>query len=121
MVDYAYYTANYGGFLIPEDKFSYYEQKAAAYVNAVTFGHAEGNITADVKNAVCDAAECLFRASQNKAVSSGISSEKVGDYQVSYTAGGSSAAENGYTLMALAVKYRLGNTGLMYRGAEDDN
>ena len=119
MVDYNYYTANYGGFLIPEDKFSYYEQKAAAYVNTVTFGRAEGNITADVKNAVCDAAECLFRASKNKAVSEGISSEKVGDYQVSYTGGGSSAVSDTEKALYSSVKFWLGNTGLMYRGDDD--
>lgn len=119
MVDYNYYTANYGGFLIPEDKFSYYEQKAAAYVNAVTFGRAEGNITADVKNAVCDAAECLFRASKNKAVSSGISSEKVGDYQVSYVNNGSGSASEIDAALNSCVKFWLGNTGLMYRGNDE--
>ena len=119
MVDYAYYTANYGGFLIPEDKFSYYEQKAAAYVNTVTFGRAESNITADVKNAVCDAAECLFRASQNKAVSSGISSEKVGEYQVSYVNGNEISSQSMSQSLYSSVKFWLGNSGLMYRGNDD--
>ena len=115
MVDYNYYTANYGGFLIPGEKFAYYEGKAAAYVDAVTFGRVDKtNIPTEVKDAVCDAAECCFRAFESKAVSEGISSEKVGDYQVSYT--GSSAGENAAAVMHLAVKYRLGNSGLMYRG-----
>ena len=118
VVDYAYYTTNYGGFLIPEDKFAYYEGKAAAYVDAVTFGRVDKtNIPTEVKNAVCDAAECCFRASESKAVSEGISSEKVGDYQVSYS-GGASAAAGAATAMSAAVKYRLGNTGLLYRGDE---
>ena len=120
MVDYNYYTANYGGFLIPGEKFAYYEGKAAAYVDAVTFGRVDKtNIPTEVKDAVCDAAECCFRAFESKAVSEGISSEKVGDYQVSYTAGNSSAAEGASAIMALAVKYRLGNSGLMYKGDDD--
>ena len=36
--DHSYYTAKYVGITVPEERWNYYEAKAAAYVDAVTFG-----------------------------------------------------------------------------------
>lgn len=120
MVDYDYYTNDYGSFVIPEEYFKNYELKAAAYVNAVTFDRIDENdLTDDIKNAVCDTAECYYRAGQSKAALEGISSEKVGDYSVSYSDNGSQTVNALQKALRLAVKYWLGNTGLLYKGADE--
>ena len=116
MVDYAYYTGVYCGSVIPADKFPYYERKASAYVDAETFGHIDkNNIPNEVKEAVCSAAEECYRVCENKAVSDGVTSEKVGDYSVTY-GGTLTDRDSAEKSMNAAVKIYLGNTGLMYRG-----
>jgi len=117
MVDYLFYKNNFGGFRIPEENFTFYERKAAAYINAVTFGRiTDDNITDDVRYAVCDAADQYFKAEKNKAVSEGISMERVDDYQISYTNGGTDGVAAVEASLRSSVKFWLGNTGLLYRG-----
>ena len=117
MVDYQFYRNDFGGFRIPEENFTFYERKAAAYINAVTFGRiTDDNITDDVRYAVCDAADQYFKAEKNKAVSEGISMERVDDYQISYTNGGTDGVAAAESSLRSSVKFWLGNTGLLYRG-----
>lgn len=117
MVSFDYYRDEYGGNAVPESRFAYYERKAAAFVNTATFGRAEGNIIAPVQNAVCDVAERLYIGDESKA-GSGISSEKVGDYSVSYS---EFAALSAPDQLKSIVKQWLADTGLLYRGCGDDN
>lgn len=113
--DHSYYTDKYGGITVPEDRWTYYEAKAEAYINAVTFGRiGSDNIITEVKNAVCEAAECYYKADCGRA-SEGITSERVGDYSVSY--GNTSEALKNE--LKSAVRFWLINTGLLYKGDEN--
>lgn len=113
--DYSYYKEKYGGITVPEERWNYYEAKAAAYVDAVTFGRiTEGNITDEVKNAVCDVSERFCKADKSKA-EQGITSEHIGDYSVSY--GNTSEALKNE--LKSAVRFWLINTGLLYKGDEN--
>ena len=113
--DHSYYTAKYGGITVPEDRWTYYEAKAEAYINAVTFGRIDGdNIITEVKNAVCEAAECYYKADCGRA-SEGIASEHIGDHSVTY----SDTADTLKTSLKSSVRFWLINTGLLYRGDEN--
>ena len=125
MIGYDFYLSEYGGFLIPENRFPYYESKAAAYVDAVSFGRVTGcSLSEDelraVGFAVCDAAEYYYFTGENKQASSGISSEKVGDYTVSYSSSASSAGKNAEDDLKRLIKNRLAGSGLLYRGDDLD-
>lgn len=114
-VDFDYYSESYGGSLISSADFGYYERKAESYINAVTFGRVSADsLTDDIKDAVCDVSEMFFRAGKNPSAN-GITSEKIGDYSVSY-GGVTSGNPEFKSLLYAAVKLRLGNTGLLYRG-----
>lgn len=84
--DYEYYNNEYllgKAALISAADFNYYEAKAAGKVDYYTFGRLKTStdIPEEVKKCVCDIAEKLHE--YDKAVK-GITSEKVGDYSVSY-------------------------------------
>ncbi len=110
--------------VIPEEFFDYYIICASAEVkNRITLGTDMSSPSDEVKAAVCDIAEILCRGDGNDAtgetvvVPDGVSSEKVGEYSVSYT--GNSAAEKAAArnrqIHNAMVKW-LGVTGLLFRG-----
>lgn len=112
--DYSYYKEKFHGSLIPEDSFERNALQATQYINNVTFGRIGSNVTEAVKNACCAAAEVYYSGSVSPRAASGVTSEKVGNYSVSYA-----AAENSGTQqkrLKSAVKLWLGSTGLLYRG-----
>lgn len=126
-VDYEWYTDNFlmgKDPVIPEQLFDYYATHASTEVrNRITLG-ADMALPADeVKAATCDIAEILCRGDGNDAtgetvvVPDGVSSEKVGEYSVSYT--GNSAVEKAAArnrqIHNAMVKW-LGVTGLLFRG-----
>jgi len=117
--DYRYYRDEFRGKLIPETDFDRAAMSATQYINNVTFGRIGSNVTEAVKNACCAVAEVYYSGSVSPRAASGITSEKVGNHSVSY-----SAAENISTQakrLRSAVKLWLGSTGLLYRGLKDDN
>ncbi|MBR2677598.1 MAG: hypothetical protein IKE28_11900 [Solobacterium sp.] len=125
-VNYAWYTANYllgKEPVVPETLFDYYATLASAEVNNIVSLDADlADPCDEIKAATCEIAEILCQgdgASTDEAVSIpvGISSEKVGEYSVSYS--GNSATEKAVAQTRQirgAVSKWLGKTGLLFRG-----
>lgn len=112
--DYQYYKNSFKGKLIPADDFDHAAILATQYIDNVTFGRIGSNVTDTVKNACCALAEIYYSGSVSPRAASGVTSEKVGDYSVSYA-----AAENVSTQqkrLTSTAKLWLGATGLLYRG-----
>lgn len=120
--DYEYYSQEFHGDRIPEDKFPAAARDASREIDYVTFGRLEAadDIPDKVKEACCAAAEVLY-LTEDAALKAagGISSEKVGELSVTYSAGGTSGSAGG--AVRDVIKKYLGNTGLMYRGQRYDN
>lgn len=95
--DYDFYKNTFFGSKIPEDDFLYYAARASEYIDS-RFG--ENAADRDVlAKACCALAEVLFGDEPGKIVSS----EKVGDYSVTYSAGQSESLES--RLAKTAAKY----------------
>lgn len=115
--DYKFYTDSYLGKDIPAEDFPRYARDASKYIDNVTFGRINGNISEDVKMACCAVAEEMYAQNVSGANAvSGKASESIGDYSVSYT-GMSADRENilSARLYSAALKW-LDGTNLMYRG-----
>lgn len=114
--DYRYYKDEFRGSLIPDESFERNALQASQYIDNVTFGRIGSDVTSAVKNACCALAEVYYSGSVSPRAASGVTSEKVGNYSVSYA-----AAENSGTQqkrLKSAVKLWLGGTGLLYRGLD---
>ena len=88
--------------------------QTSQYIDDVTFGRIGSDVSDNVKNACCALAEVYYSGSISPRAASGVTSEKVGNYSVSYA-----AAENTGTQskrLRSAVRLWLGSTGLLYRG-----
>lgn len=115
--DYAFYTESFLGKSIPAEEFGHYALLATQYINSVTFDRIVGEPIEEVKMVCCAVAEDYFSAGQSSAKSaSGIASEKVGSYSVSYATPTKETAQVAEKQLYNAAKLWLGNTGLMYRG-----
>lgn len=109
--------------LIAMGEFPYYERLAEKFIKNETFGKSESYTGNEVQECTCAIAEQYKRFETedkyNKGSANGITSEHVGEYSVSY--GG------GYTLAQIEkikenelqdiLKFNLGITGMLYRGA----
>ena len=115
--DYAFYTDKFLGKKIPAEEFGYYALLATQYINSVTFDRIVGEPIEAVKMACCAVAENYFSAGQSSAkAASGIASEKVGSYSVSYATASKETANVASNQLYNSAKLWLGNTGLMYKG-----
>lgn len=88
--DYDYYKNVYHGKAVPSDDFDRAALMATMYIDKITFGRISGNDVDDrIRNACCAAAEVYYSSdagcSAAAASAAGKSSEKVGDYSVSYS------------------------------------
>ena len=106
-INYSYYQMSFKGSLIPHTDFDRYVQKATALVDMITQGRASGSQLDEVSMAICAAAECCYQ-DDNGGVKS---SERVGDYSVSYADNNTSHSKR---LRKAVSPYLLG-TGLMNR------
>lgn len=120
--DYSYYKDEFHGNIVSEESFDRNALQASQYIDNVTFGRAstasEGTFTA-VKNACCALAEIYYSGTISPRATTGVATERAGEYSVSYA-----AAENVSTQqkkLRTAAKLWLGGTGLMYRGAYYDD
>lgn len=106
--DYNFYTGSFLGSDISEADFPRLALRASQFLDYYTRGKAEKNPDlVDLKMACCAVAEAYSKAG-NK---SGIKSESVGSYSVSYA----DEKETSAALVSVARQY-LANTGLLYRG-----
>lgn len=120
--DYAYYSGTYLGTAIDSSIFPRLALRASAVIDQLTFNRAAEYITDDtdadtidlIKMATCAVAEELYQEELNGG-QDGITSERVGNYSVTYSANAQSMMTSGQKRLNAASLY-LGNTGLMYMG-----
>ena len=117
MTDYTFYTDKYLSgkeAVLDSASFPFWERKACNQVRSFTFGNIDesAEVPETVQMCVCEVAEILL-IQENRSKTSGIASEKVGDYSVSYRAqtDGEKQAE-----IRKVVTEWLSETGLMYCG-----
>lgn len=137
--DYDYYKNSYGGSLITEDKFSFTAARASDIIDEATFSRLENSVPEEFSEKVrvccCELAESIYSytvrtgdSESSGGASSGIASEKIGQYSVTYQ----SESEEQAKKLSLAIGSdgnldklyygiilkHLGNTGLMFRGVD---
>ena len=134
--NYSYYSGIYGGSMIPEEQFDYCSDRASEYIDQQTYDRLVNDVPEELINKVssccCELAEDIYRFStassgngSNSGAVSGIASEKIGQYSITYR----SAAENisamlngsGAGLLDLlysVISKHLSSTGLLYKGVE---
>lgn len=140
--DFTCYKDEYCGSLIPEESFDFCSARASEYIDMHTFsritdGYMQENTAAAsrIRSCCCELAESIYSytvrtgdAENSGGASSGIASEKIGQYSVNYR----SEAEEQADKLALAVGSggdlgklyysiilkHLGSTGLMFRGVD---
>lgn len=114
--DYAYYKDSFGGDLTAEE-FNRYARKAERFLNYVIMGEIP-EVTEQVKNAVCAAAEAVAEIRGGVAnIPQGIKSESTDGYNVTYKDyNADELAEREKRAMYKAIKQELSGTGLLYQG-----
>lgn len=114
--DYAYYKDSFGGTLAAEE-FNRYARKAERFLNYVIMGEIS-EVTEQVKNAVCAAAEAVAEIREGvQNIPQGIKSESTDGYSVTYKDYNTDElAEREKRAMYKAIKQELSGTGLLYQG-----
>lgn len=117
-VDYIYYTETYKGSTIPEAAFPKFATKSENKVNIMTFNRIDTSkdYMDKVKMCCCELAESLYisdKEDSNNA--SNISSERVGDYSVSFV-DNTNLEKLRSAKIKLIVQDWLALTGILYRG-----
>ena len=92
MVDYNYYSENYGGSSIPESSFDKKAIEANNKVNYYTFNRInKSNMNDDIRNTICQVAELLFeqeelknKVKQSSIENKEITSETLGPRSITY-------------------------------------
>lgn len=115
--DYEYYKNSFAGTLIPAEEFSSLANKAERYVNYLTM-HRITEVTDEVKNAVCAAAEAVYEIQrQYEGIPKGVKSENTDGYSVSYADFDiDKFRQQERQAMYEAVRQELCGTGLLYQG-----
>lgn len=75
--DYTFYITVFYGCKIPEKEYPYFAERASEYIDSLTFAEPDD---IQLGKACCACAEIMYSAQPDKQ----ITSEKVGDYSVSY-------------------------------------
>lgn len=114
--DYAYYKDFFGGTLT-EEEFNLSARKAERFLKYVIMGEIS-EVTEQVKNAVCAAAEAVAEIRSSVAnIPQGIKSENTDGYSVTYKDyNADELAEREQRAMYNAIKQELSGTGLLYQG-----
>ena len=107
VVDYEYYSVNYGGDEMPPMKFYALEIRARKYIDSMTFNRIDYSkgVMEEVKLAICAVVSVKHDSKQ-------IVSEKTGDNSVTYVTSNISKEKEMYK----EVKMYLADTGLLFRG-----
>lgn len=115
--DYSYYTDSWAGTLIPAQEFNSYARKAERLINYIVNGGVK-EVTVQVQNAVCAAAEAGYELRQSVAnIPQGIKSESTDGYSVRYKDyNADDLADREKRAMFKAIRQELYNTGLLYQG-----
>lgn len=109
--DYSFYNEKFLGSSIEESDFDRLALRASQFLDYYTMNRAKDYTKDDaVKNACCAVAEAYRIAEQTEA-KSGVASESVGSYSVSYRDG-----QNATEMLVKAARQYLAFTGLLSRG-----
>jgi len=119
-VDYTYYTGTYLGAAIAQADCNRLAARASVEIDRMTYGRTAAIVTAGtdtdtidlVKMATCAVADAIKKLEDSGGA---VQSERVGNQSVTYLSQASDEAR----LMNAAKAY-LWNTGLMYRGLNED-
>lgn len=84
--DYDFYYCEFYGRKIPEEEFPYFAERASEYLDSLSFAETD---EIRLAKACCACAEIIYSAQPEKQ----ITSEKVGDYSVSYAASQTTVAD----------------------------
>lgn len=117
MTDYTFYEDKYLSrreAVLDAASFKFWERKASNIVRSLTFGNIDENqeILEEVQMCVCEVAELLY-TQKERAKTSDMASEKVGDYSVSYRAQTDNERK---AEISNVVSEWLADTGLLYCG-----
>ena len=119
-VDYAFYSTTYHGTAIAPSDFDRLAERASAAIDFMTFDRAAAVVDTAVidkiKMATCAVAEEI--QIQDASTGDGITSERLGNYAVTYAAG-SKAAMTNEAKQAQAARLYLWSTDLMFPGLDD--
>ena len=117
--DFTFYTGTYLGNAITSTNFPRLALRASAEIDKITFGRAAAEtdltIIENIKMTCCAVAEEIQALESDGA---GISSEKIGTYQVTYN-DKSKAAQGEDQRFEGAARLYLENTGLLFKGFVD--
>lgn len=118
--DFSFYSKAYLGRIIPnENDFAYYALRASELIDSKTFRRIK-EVTEAVRLACCTVAEELYSADTAKSrAASGISSESVDGYSISYRAYDDKSADESKKRVEKAIQLYLADTGLMFRGCSE--
>jgi hypothetical protein len=116
---YSYYSGTYLGTAITSADFPRLALRASAVIDQLTFNRAatDTDNTTAIEMATCALAEELQTIDAEGAV--GIQSESVGSHSVTYAQGSTMTLTADQRLAKVARLY-LANTGLMYRGIDEE-
>lgn len=111
-----FYISNYRGDLIPSENHEKFNFQASVYIDYITSQRVKKLeiIPNEVKNATCAVMDLMYRMTDGTGIEplQQKTSERVGDYQVSYA----TSNKELQTLYYKAAKRYLAYTGLLYRG-----
>lgn len=115
--DFTYYTVSWAGTLMSAQDFAEYSQKAERLINYVTQRRIK-NVTDEVRNAVCAAAEAAFEVrSAVSNIPQGVKSENTDGYSVTYKDYDAEMLfRKEQRAMLQAIRQELSGTGLLFQG-----
>lgn len=113
-----YYSETYHGTKLTIDNFDYYEKQAESYIKYLTLNKSDKFEGEELLNCCCAIADKNFDFDNDSAYQhNNISSEKVGEYSVSYANSDITKIKNKEQL-EIARQY-LSMTGLLFRGVKN--
>lgn len=115
--DYSFYSDSWEGTLIPSQEFYSYAKKAERLINYIVNGGVK-EVTVQVQNAVCAAAEAAYELRKSvENIPQGIKSENTDGYSVTYKDyNPDELTDRERRAMFNAIRQELYNTGLLYQG-----
>lgn len=120
--DYDFYQGAYQGNLIPEAAWPAVARDASAYIDRITYGRLRhgATVTDDVRMAVCAVAEVVYAHQQRDVEqgSSGIKSENVDGYSVTYEDSAAASKQYDTDRMEAAGLFLLPGDPLRYAGVD---
>lgn len=117
--DYTFYTETYCGSAVPEKDWPYVSRRASAVIDQITFGRLQNGwpVTDAVQLAACAIADAIqAQQNENAQSHSGIKSEDVDGYKVSYDSANTTRSRWAKEQLAAADLYLLRSDPLRYKG-----